>query len=99
MGGIFIIFIIAGIVSFMHAKQVKIDAETEDKLIEEILAWAKDNISKELLDEGLDLREPEEILYFSRADKIKDLLMHQFENADEALIYEYTEQIYQNIYE
>ena len=82
MGGIFIIFIIAGIVSFMHAKQVKIDAEAEDKL-----------------DEGLDLREPEEILYFSRADKIKDLLMHQFENADEALIYEYTEQIYQNIYE
>lgn len=99
MGGIFIIFIIAGIVSFMHAKQVKIDAEAEDKLIEEILAWAKDNISKELLDEGLDLSEPEEILYFSRADKIKDLLMHQFENADEALIYEYTEQIYQNIYE
>ena len=35
----------------MHAKQVKIDAEAEDKLIEEILAWAKDNISKELLDE------------------------------------------------
>ena len=33
---------------------------------------------------GLDLSEPEEILYFSRADKIKDLLMHQFENADEA---------------
>ena len=94
-----LIFIIAGIVSFMHAKQVKIDAEAEDKLIEEILAWAKDNISKELLDEGLDLSEPEEILYFSRADKIKDLLMHQFENADEALIYEYTEQIYQNIYE
>ena len=99
MGGIFIIFIIAGIVSFMHEKQVKIDAEAEDKLIEEILAWAKDNISKELLDEGLDLSEPEEMLYFSRADKIKDLLMHQFENADEALIYEYTEQIYQNIYE
>ena len=52
-----------------------------------------------MLDEGLDLNEPVEILYFSRADKIKDKLMHQFENADEALISEYTEQIYQNIYE
>ena len=73
--------------------------EVEDKAITELVVKEKDNISKELLDEGLDLREPEEILYFSRADKIKDLLMHQFENADEALIYEYTEQIYQNIYE
>lgn len=98
-GGIFIIFIISGIISFMHAKQVKIDADEEDKLIEELLTWADINISKEMLDEGLDLTQPEELLYFNRADKIKDKLMHQFENADEALIYEYTEQIYQNIYE
>lgn len=99
MGGIFIIFIISGIVSFMHAKQVKIDANEEDKLIDELLSWADVNITKDMLDEGLDLTQPEELLYFSRADKIKDKLMHQFENADEALIYEYTEQIYQNIYE
>lgn len=99
MGGIFIIFIIAGIVSFMHAKQVKIEADKEDKLIDEIMSWAKENFTKEALDIDLDLEQPEEILYFSRADKIKDALMHQFENADEALIYEYTEQIYQTIYE
>ena len=99
MGGIFIIFIISGIVSFMHAKQVKIDAEEEDKLIEELLTWANSNITKDMLDEGLDLTQPEELLYFNRADKIRDKLMHQFENADEALICEYTEQIYQNIYE
>lgn len=99
MGGIFIIFIISGIVSFMHAKQVKIDADEEDKLIDELLSWADVNITKDMLDEGLDLTQPEELLYFNRADKIKDALMHQFENADEALIYEYTEQIYQNIYE
>lgn len=99
MGGIFIIFIISGIVSFMHAKQVKIEAEEEDKLIEELLTWANSNITKDMLDKGLDLTQPEELLYFNRADKIKDKLMHQFENADEALICEYTEQIYQNIYE
>lgn len=99
MGGIFIIFIISGIISFMHAKQVKIDAEEEDKLIDAILSWAEENITKDMLDERLDLTQPEELLYFNRADKIKDQLMHQFENADEALIYEYTEQIYQNLYE
>ena len=99
MGGIFIIFVIAGIVSAMHAKQVKIDADAEDKLIDEIMEWANDNISKEYLDEGLDLTTPEEILYFSRADKIKDKLMHAFENADEPLINELTEQLYQKMYE
>ncbi len=99
MGGVFIIFIIAGIVSFMHAKQVKIEADAEDKLIEELLSWADDNIHAEDIDEDLDTTQPMELLYFNRADKIKDLLMHQFENTDEALIYEYTEQIYQKLYE
>ena len=99
MGGVFIIFIIAGIVSFMHAKQVKIDAEAEDKLIEEILALADENITADILDKDLDLTQPVELLYFNRADRIKDMLMHEFENADEALVCEYTEQIYQKIYE
>lgn len=99
MGGVFIIFIIAGIVSFMHAKQVKIDAEIEDKLIEDILSWADENLSTEILDKDLDLSQPMELLYFNRADKIKDAIMHEFETADEALIYEYTEQIYQKLYE
>lgn len=99
MGGVFIIFIIAGIVSFMHAKQVRIEADAEDKLIEELLSWADENIHAEDIDEDLDTTQPMELLYFNRADKIRDLLTYQFENADEALIYEYTEQIYQKLYE
>lgn len=99
MGGIFIIFIVAGVVSFMHAKQVKIDADAEDELISEILAWADANLSANDLDEDLDTNQPDELLYFNRADKIKDALMHEFENADEPLIIELTEQIYQKFYE
>ena len=99
MGGIFIIFIIAGIISLMHAKQVKIDAQKEDALIDKILQWAKENFTAEKLDEDLDLTQPQELLYFNRTDKIKETLMREFENADEALIYEYTEQIYQTLYE
>lgn len=99
LGGIFTIFIIAGIVSFMHAKQVKIDAKEEDQLISSIWEWSNQNLSISVLNKDLDLTQPEEILYFSRADRIKDSLMHQFENADEALIYEMTEQIYQKLFE
>ena len=83
----------------MHAKQVKIDADVEDNLIEEILSWADENLSQPILDKGLDTSQPNELLFFSRADKIQDALMHRFENTDEALIYELTEQIYQRLYE
>lgn len=99
MGGVFIIFIVAGIVSFMHAKQVKIDAEEEDNLIKNILSWADENLTIQQIDNDLDLSQSMELLYFNRADKIKEALMHEFENADESLIYEYTEQIYQKLYE
>ena len=63
MGGVFIIFVIAGIVSFMHAKQVKIEAAEEDKLIDSINTWANDNLKISDLDQGLDLSQPNEILF------------------------------------
>ncbi len=39
MGGV-LFFVIAGIVSFMHTKQVKIEAAEEDKLIDSINTWS-----------------------------------------------------------
>ena len=99
MGGVFIIFVIAGIVSFMHAKQVKIEAAEEDKLIDSINTWANDNLKISDLDQGLDLSQPDEILFFSRAERIKKALMMEFENADEPLIDELTEQIFHTLYE
>lgn len=41
LGGMFIIFLAAGIVSFMHAKKVKIEADIEDKLINKIKSICK----------------------------------------------------------
>ena len=99
MGGVFIIFVIAGIVSFMHAKQVKIEAAEEDKLIDSINTWANDNLKISDLDQGLDLSQPDEILFFSRAERIKKALMMEFENADEPLIEELTEQNFHTLYE
>ena len=99
MGGVFIIFVIAGIVSFMHAKQVKIEAAEEDKLIDSINTWANDNLKITDLDQGLDLSQPDEILFFSRAERIKKALMMEFENADEPLIDELIEQIFHTLYE
>lgn len=99
LGGMFIIFLAAGIVSFMHAKKVKIEADIEDELLNKINQFAKENITKEIIDKEVPQDDSVEILFFNRAEVIKNILMHEFEDADEALIDELIENIYQSIYE
>lgn len=99
MSIVFLAFVIGGIISLGKTKKLKEEAEIEDKLIDDINAWAKENITTTSIDSGLDLNETVEILYFSRAEKIKYKLMHKFEDADEGLIDLLTENIYQKLYE
>lgn len=99
MALVFLIFVIFGIVSLIRAKQIKADADVENRMIDDIKKWADENITREILDENLDMDQPEELLYFSRADKIKDMIMHEFESTDEALISEMVEEVYQKLYE
>ena len=96
---VFVSFVVAGIYSYFKAVKINEEAKIENQKIDEINAWANDNISKNVIDAGLDLNESVEILYFSRAEKIKNLLMHEFEDVDEGLIDLLTENIYTNIYE
>ena len=99
MSIVFVAFAIAGFFSLRRANKLKDEAEIENEKIDEINAWANENVSKTVIDTGLDLNESVEILYFSRAEKIKGLLMHQFEDVDEGLIDLLTENIYTKIYE
>lgn len=99
MSIVFIAFTVAGFFSLRRANKLKDEAEIENEKIDEINAWANDNVYKTVIDAGLDLSESVEILYFSRAEKIKGILMHQFEDVDEGLIDLLTENIYTKIYE
>lgn len=99
MSIVFITFAIGGIYSFVKANRLKAEAEVENEKIAEIDAWAKDNLTQDIIDSGLNTNEKYEILYFSRAEKIKNLLMHQFEDVDEGLIDLLTEGYYTKIYE
>ena len=99
MSIVFVSFTIAGLISLVKANKLKEEAAIENKKIEEINNWAKENISQSIIDTDLDTNETVEILYFFRADKIKNLLMHQFEDTDEGLIDLLTESIYTKIYE
>ena len=96
---VFLAFTVGGIVSYRRANRLKEEAEVEDNKIDEIKTWAKDNLTQEEIDSDLDLDETVELLYFSRAEKIKGILMHKFEDVDEGLIELLTENIYTRIYE
>ena len=99
MSVVFVAFVIGGIVSYFKAVKLKDEAEIEDAKIDEINAWAKENLTQTTVDSGLDTSESVEILYFSRAEKIKNTLMLQFEDVDEGLIDLLTESIYTKLYE
>lgn len=99
MSLVFVAFVIGGLFSYVKANRIKEEAEIEDKKIEEIDAWAEEYLSKESIDIGLDLNESVEILYFSRAERIKSKMMHQFEDVDEGLVDLLTESYYTKIYE
>ncbi|MCR5430801.1 MAG: hypothetical protein K6E58_06195 [Eubacterium sp.] len=99
MSLVFVAFIIGGLYSYVRATKLKEEAEIEDKKIDEINTWAKENLNQQNIDSGLDLSESIEILYFSRAERIKSKLMHQFEDVDEGLIDLLAESIYTDIYE
>lgn len=99
MGIVFGSFVIFGFISLLNAIKLKDAAKEEEAIIDEINTWADENIKSENIDEGLDLEDSIEELYFFRFARIKDVIMHQFENIDEPLIEELSEQIYQNLYE
>lgn len=99
MGGIFIAFIISGVFSLMHAQQLKIDADEENKTIKEILSWFSENHTKESIDAEIDTDIQEELLYFNRAEFIKNTIMHRFENVDEPLVDSLIESIYSEFFE
>ena len=48
----------------MHAKKVKIEADIEDKLINKINQFAKENITKEIIDKEVPQDDHVEILIF-----------------------------------
>ena len=83
----------------MKSIRLNEEAEIENKKIDEIKKWANVNLTEDKVDSGLDKNESVEILYFTRAERIKSALMHQFEDVDEGLIDLLTENIYTKMYE
>lgn len=88
LGVLFVIFIVAGIISMKSAKVFDKKAESESSLKSTLVEWCKENLHAEEIDKviGASANTPEELLYFRRYDCIKFRLNHQFVNLDQSFL-------------
>lgn len=87
MGAVFILFVVAGVVSMKNAKFFDKKAESENSLKSTLLEWCRDNLDASEIDSKVGgSKESDEIQYFKRMSYIKAKLNHQFVNLDQGFL-------------
>ena len=103
MGGMFVIFIIVGIRSFIFAKKYMDYSVEEDKLNEDIRKWFSENFDADTIDKAVffseDVERNKEMDYFKRFDYMKSLINDHFDNPDSAMVEDIADSLYTEIYE
>lgn len=100
MGVLFLLFIIMGLVSLRNSKILAGKARSENNLTLEIKKWCGENLDSQAIDQALSLTdETEEIKYFERFEKMKQIIGNQFVNLDEGYLDRLVDEIYPEIYE
>lgn len=100
MGAIFILFLVAGIVSMKNAKIFSQKAESENSLRNTMLDWCRQNLNGQEIDKkiGSD-NESEEVRYFKRMAYLREKLNHQFINLDQDFLEQFIDdQVYDMIF-
>lgn len=105
MGALFILFLVMGFVSLRSSKVFALKAQKEDSLTEEITNWCLTDlkaamIDQMILDEDGEAEEiSEEMKYFKRIEKMKELINEKFLNLDEAYLEHILDDIYSGIFD
>ena len=97
MGSLFILFIVMGLLSVKSYKKFEIKASEEDNLTKNLRAWCLDNLKQEIMDADID-EASEELLYFQRTEKMKEMISQKFMNLDAAFLDSFIDDIYPEIF-
>ena len=97
MGSLFILFIVMGFLSVKSYKKFEIKASEEDTLTQNLTSWVKENLHKEQIDADIE-EASEELLYFLRTEKMKEMITHKFLNLDAAFLDSFIDDIYPEIF-
>ena len=97
MGTLFILFIVMGFLSVKSYKKFEIKASEEDTLTQNLTSWVKENLQKDQIDADIE-EASEELLYFLRTEKMKEMITHKFLNLDAAFLDSFIDDIYPEIF-
>lgn len=99
----FAVFLVLGIFSFLTAKTLKGDADTEEQLVAEANAWLNESITEETLRsiDGVNTANVQsaELLYLNRIDKLQEALLAQFPGLQASLAEQLIEEFYTQKFE
>ena len=100
MGAIFVLFLVAGIVSMKNAKIFSRKAESENSLRNTMLDWCRQNLNGQDIDKEIGSDgESEEVRYFNRVAHLRKKLNHQFMNLDQDFLEQFIDdQVYEMIF-
>ncbi len=103
MGGLFLVFIIVGILSLRNAKKIKSNIAEEEAFDKQILNFIKEQYTGDEIDHLLfsenEQEQSEELLYFKRVEWLKTTLTNEFGEMDESYLDHIVEDIYQRLYD
>lgn len=97
MGAMFILFIVMGFLSVKSYKKFELKATEEDQLTQNLTAWCHENLTKEIIDADME-EASDELLYFQRSEKMKELISDKFLNLDAAFLDSFIDDIYPEIF-
>ena len=97
MGTLFILFIVMGFLSVKSYKKFELKASEEDTLTQNLTSWVKENLHKDQIDADIE-DASEELLYFLRTEKMKEMITHKFLNLDAAFLDSFIDDIYPEIF-
>ena len=97
MGTLFILFIVMGLLSMKSYKKFEFKASEEDNLTQKLTIWCQENLTKENIDTDIE-DTSEELLYFQRSEKMKELISNKFMNLDAAFLDSFIDDIYPEIF-
>ena len=97
MGTLFILFIVMGFLSVKSYKKFELKASEEDTLTQNLTSWVKENLHKDQIDADIE-EASEELLYFLRTEKMKEIITHKFLNLDAAFLDSFIDDIYPEIF-
>lgn len=100
MGAIFVLFLVAGIVSMKNAIIFSGKAESENSLRSTMLDWCRQNLNGQEIDKEISSDdESEEVRYFNRVAYLREKLNHQFMNLDQDFLEQFIDdQVYDMIF-